>query len=105
MIQIVGKTDIYFNSNQTFLADIKYHLTRSLEKYEIISHHTDNKENKMKINFYLNMNEKYECKSLLDYNSYAYDEFKKRLPSKVHTTYIQTIDIRPVGRSKSRKKK
>ena len=97
MIQIVGKTDIYFHSDQTFLADIKYHLTKNLESYEILSHDINNKENKMKITFALNMDEKYQCKSLLDYNSYAYDEFKKRLPAKVRTTYIQTIDIRPIA--------
>ncbi|MRH44431.1 hypothetical protein GH741_17445 [Aquibacillus halophilus] len=97
MIQIIGTTDIHFNSDYTFLSDIKYHLTRGFEKYEIISHHTENKENQMKIKFTLNMAEKYHCKSLLDYNSYAYDEFKKRLPSKVKATYIQTIDIRPVA--------
>ena len=94
MIQIIGTTDIYFNGEHTLLADIKYHLTRTLENYEIIKHDTANKKNQIKIKFILNMDEKYECKSLLDYNSYALKEFKKRLPSTVDTSYIQTIDIR-----------
>ncbi|MBM7573332.1 hypothetical protein [Aquibacillus albus] len=95
MIQVIGTTDLYFNSDVTFLSDINYYLTKNFKKYKIISHHTNEKKHQMRITFTLHMKEKYQCKSLLDYNSYAYDELKKRLPANVHTTYMQTIDIRP----------
>ncbi|GGM40381.1 hypothetical protein GCM10011351_28140 [Paraliobacillus quinghaiensis] len=103
MIQIIGTTEVYFNSEYTMLEDIKYHLIRTLENYEIINHDTTAQKNKIKIKFTLNMEERYECKSLLDYNSYALKEFKKRLPSTVDTSYIQTIDIRTApGKVKNR---
>ncbi|MCT2535244.1 hypothetical protein NC661_21175 [Aquibacillus koreensis] len=105
MIQIVGRTDIYFNTEDTFLSDINYHLTMSLEEYEILEHVINGKENKIKISFVLNMKEKVECRSLLDYNSYAYDEFKNRIPSKVRTTYMQTLDIRPANKKSKNTKK
>ncbi|WP_138416697.1 hypothetical protein [Aquibacillus sediminis] len=97
MIQIDGVTDIYFNSQNTFISDINYHFKRNFKQYQILEHQSHCDQHQMKIKFSLRMQEKYQCKTLLDYNSYAYDELKKRLPSKVKTTYIQTISINPVA--------
>ncbi|MDC3417588.1 hypothetical protein [Aquibacillus salsiterrae] len=102
MIQIIGKTELYFHSDQTFLSDINYHLHQSLESFEVLFHEQQNKRHKITISFILHMEEKIHCRTLMDYNSYAYDEFKNRLPDKIHTSYMQTLDIRPAGKRKRR---